>query len=79
MRIFQEKNMDLDREGFYEQLSKCNSVKQLESLIDNIDDEDLHEKMLDKFNQILEFNKSEELKNIIKILEFDYLNFCKKK
>lgn len=71
--------MDLDREGFYEQLSKCNSVKQLESLIDNIDDEDLHEKMLDKFNQILEFNKSEELKNIIKILEFDYLNFCKKK
>lgn len=70
-----------DRTVFYENLSKCKSKIEIENLIDRIDDEDLYVKILDKYNQIVEFNqgKSDEklVKDIIKILEFTYLRFCK--
>ena len=72
----------IDRIEFYEKLKYCKTRIDIEELIYIIDNDDLRELMLDKYNQILEFNKSkidEKLvKDIIKILEFTYLNFEKK-
>ena len=44
---------DIDRIEFYEQLSKCESKKELENIIDNIDNEDLLEVIQDKYKQII--------------------------
>ena len=68
---------DIDRIEFYEQLSKCESKKELENIIDNIDNEDLLEVIQDKYKQIIEFNQDEDLKSIIRILEYTYLQFEK--
>lgn len=73
---------DIDRIGFYEQLGNCKSKNEIEELIDNIDDENLYKVILDKYNQIIEFNKNKSdqklVKDIVKILEFTYLNYIKK-
>lgn len=71
-------NDDIDRVDFYEQLEFCKTNDDIIDLIDEIDNEDLHIAMLDKYNQILEFNKNETVKNIVKILEFSYFQFEKK-
>lgn len=72
---------DLDRTEFYENLSKCKSKIEIENLIDKIDDESLYATILDKYNQIIEFKKGKDdtnlVKDLIKILEFTYLQFCK--
>ena len=72
----------LDRIEFYEQLDKCKSTKEIEDLIDIIDNEELYAVILDKYQQILEFNRNKNddklVKNIIKILQFTYLNFERK-
>lgn len=73
---------DLDRTDFYEKLSECKSKIEIENLIDKIDNENLYATILDKYNQIMEFNQGKDdenlVKDIIKILEFTYLNFYKK-
>lgn len=75
-----EDNLE-DRTVFYGNLSKCKSKIEIEDLIDKIDNEDLYVKILDKYNQIIEFSKGKNdanlVKDIIKILEFTYLQFCK--
>ena len=72
----------LDRIEFYEQLDKCKSTKEIEDLIDIIDNEELYAVILDKYQQILEFNRNKNddklVKDIIKILQFTYLNFERK-
>lgn len=67
---------NVDRE-FYFKLSLCENRLEIEQLIENIDDDDLHFAMEDKYNQILEFNKEESLKNIKKIIEFKYMDYRK--
>lgn len=71
----------VDRIEFYEKLSECKSKSEIESLIDIIDNDDLRSIILDKYNQIIEFNKDKNdgtlVKDIIKILEFTYLKFEK--
>ena len=73
---------NLDRTEFYEKLSKCKSKIEIENLIDKIDNENLYAKILDKYNQIMEFNQGKDdeklVKDIIKILEFTYLKFYRK-
>lgn len=72
---------DIDRIGFYEKLSECKTRLEIENLMDEIDNDDLHYAALDKYNQIMEFNKNKNdgnlVKDIIKILEYTYLNFYK--
>lgn len=73
--------IDIDRIGFYEKLSECKTRLEIENLMDEIDNDDLHYAALDKYNQIMEFNKNKNdgnlVKDIIKILEYTYLNFYK--
>lgn len=66
-----------DRIEFYEQLSKCNSKGDIEDLIELIENADLLEVIEDKYNQILEYNQDEDIKSIIRILEFTFLKFEK--
>ena len=72
----------LDRIEFYEQLDKCKNKEEIENLIDIIDNEELYTVILDKYNQILEFNRNKNdsklVKDIITILQFTYLEFEKK-
>ncbi len=72
---------DIDRIGFYEKLSECKTRLEIENLMDEIDNDDLRYAALDKYNQIMEFNKNKNdgnlVKDIIKILEYTYLNFYK--
>ena len=42
---------DIDRIEFYENLKNCKSNKDVEELIENIDNEDLYSAMLDKYNR----------------------------
>ena len=67
--------MDNDRNEFYKQLQYCKSRKEIEDLFETIENIELYEVIEDKYNQIIELNKDEDLKNIIKILEYTYLNF----
>lgn len=59
-------------------LNLCSSRQEIEQLIEDIDDDDLHFVMEDKYNQILEYNKDETLISIKKILDFAYFNYKKK-
>ena len=72
---------DANRIEFYEKLEKCKTRTDIEGLIDIIDNDELYAIMIDKYNQILEFNKkavdSELVKDIIKILQYTYLEFEK--
>ena len=68
---------DIDRVEFYEQLSKCKTRQEIEDLIEIIEDDDLQIAMQDKLEQILEINKNEDVKSIIRILEYAYLKFKK--
>ena len=72
---------NIDRIDFYEKLKGCKTRSDIENLIDNIDNEDLYSAMLDKYNQIIEYNKNTNdnklVEDIIKILEFSYLKFEK--
>ena len=73
---------DLDRIQFYNQLGNCKSKKEIENLINNIDNENLLEMISEKYKQIIEFNKIEDeerlVKDIIRILEITYINFSRK-
>lgn len=72
---------NIDRIDFYEKLKDCKTRSDIENLIDNIDNEDLYSAMLDKYNQVIEYNKNKNdnklVEDIIKILEFSYLKFEK--
>lgn len=68
---------DIDRIEFYEKLGDCKNRQDIENLIENIEDDDLQIAMQDKMKQILEINKDEELKSIIRILEYSYLKYEK--
>ena len=59
-------------------LNLCSSRQEIEQLIEDIDDDELHFAMEDKYNQILEYNKDETLISIKKILDFAYFNYKKK-
>ncbi len=60
-----------DREFIFK-LNMCNTRKEIEKLINQIDDDGLCLKMTDSYSQILEVNAEESVKNIKKILEFKY-------
>lgn len=66
-----------DRMYFYEELQYCKSREEIKVLIDRIKNNELKNIMKDKYNQIIEFNEDEDVKNIIKILEYTYLKFEK--
>lgn len=68
-----------DRKLFYEDLQYCTNRTDIEALIEKINDINLKESMTDKYNQILEFNPNENVKSIVKILEFSYLKFIEKR
>ena len=69
---------DIDRIEFYEKLSECKSKQEIEDLIEIIEDDELQIAMSNKLEQILEFNENEDVKSIIRILEYAYLKFEKK-
>ena len=66
---------DIDRIEFYEKLSECKSRQEIEDLIEIIEDDDLQIAMSNKLEQVLEFNKNEDVRSIIRILEYTYLKF----
>lgn len=66
---------DIDRIEFYKKLSECKSKQEIEVLIEIIEDDELQIAMSNKLEQILEFNKDEDVKSIIRILEYAYLKF----
>ena len=70
---------DIDRENFYYPLKNCKTLKEIEKLIENIDDDDLQRKIQDKYNQFLEYNKKTEINISVLIvtLESSYLDFLK--
>ncbi len=74
---------DLDRIEFYNQLGNCKSKREIEDLINNIDNENLLEVISEKYKQVIEFNKIEDeerlVKDIIRILEITYINFSRRK
>lgn len=66
---------DIDRIEFYKKLSECKSKQEIEDLIEVIEDDELQIVMSNKLEQILEFNEDEDVKNVIRILEYAYLKF----
>lgn len=70
---------DIDRKFFLKKLPNCQTREELENLIQNIDDDELSKIVKDKYEQILEFNKDEKLKSIIRIIEFTYYNYINTK
>lgn len=66
---------DIDRIEFYKKLSECKSKQEIEDLIEIIEDDELQIAMSNKLEQILEFNRNEDVKSIIRILEYAYLKF----
>lgn len=63
------------KKDFLDKLNLCTTKTEVEALIEDIDDDSLYLSMLDKYNQILEFNKDEDIKSIKKILEYKCMNF----
>lgn len=70
---------DIDRKFFLRKLPNCQTREELETLIQNIDDDELSKIVKDKYVQILEFNKDENLKSIIRIIEFTYYKYLDNK
>lgn len=60
-----------DREFIFD-LNMCNTRAEIEEIINQIDDDQICIKMTDSYQQILEVNQDESVKNIKKILEFKY-------
>ena len=60
-----------DREFIF-YLNMCTTRTEIEKIISQIDDDEMCIKMTDSYQQILEVNQNESIKNIKKILEFKY-------
>lgn len=69
--------MNREDKEFLFTLNQCDSRKEIEELISQIDDDMLCIKMKDSYQQILEVNQDESIKNIKKILDFKYSNYKK--
>jgi len=60
-----------DRDFIY-LLEKCETKRKIQELINDIDDDEVQQKMNEYYEQILEFNQNETEKNIIIILDYRY-------
>lgn len=67
--------MKIDREFLY-LLEKCSDRKEIETVLEECDDDEVSKILLDHYEQILKFNKEETVKNIINILIFVYRKYC---
>lgn len=73
---------DIDRENFYNHLEDCKkskNIKDVLTLIENIDDDDLQKVIMDKYKQFFEYNKNDnvDIDVLIMTLENTYLEFTK--
>ena len=71
---------DIDRENFYYPLMNCKTLKEINELIENIDNDDLQIIIRDKYKQFFEYNKQSniDINVLIMTLENTYLDYFKK-
>lgn len=67
--------MKIDREFLY-MLENCNSREDVEKIIEECDDDNLHIELEEHYKQILKFNKNETVTSIKNILIFVYRKYC---
>ena len=67
--------MKIDREFLYE-LEICKSRKEIEDVIEDVDDDDVRENLSEHYKQILKFNENENVMSIKNILIYSYRKYC---
>lgn len=67
--------MKIDREFLY-MLENCKSREDIEKIIEECDDDNLHIELEEHYKQILKFNQNETVISIKNILIFVYRKYC---